>query len=166
MKRSNVWLSWFGLLKVLTRLLKGFVIFPNDQPISCAITNEKLLTGGFGPSPSIAAIGASWGACSKDRAGESFGQSSFGGGKIQVRTSSSSSTRRKQFRGEQFELFQAEAPTIAHAAASTTLAKQEPNHAGEPHHANAHAGAMPAHASAMPDAGAMPAHAGAMPANQ
>ena len=88
MKRSNVWLSWFGLLKVLTRLLKGFVIFPNDQPISRAITNEKLLTGGFEPSPSFTAIRASWGASSEDRSGGSFsGQSSFGGAKIQVGTS-------------------------------------------------------------------------------
>ena len=75
MKRSNVWLSWFGLLRVLTRLLKGFVIFPNDQPISCAITNEKLLTG---PWP-MAARG-------------DFGQRSTGGGKTKVGTAETTAT--------------------------------------------------------------------------
>ena len=32
-------------LKALTRLLKGFIIIPNDQPIPCTITNDKLPIG-------------------------------------------------------------------------------------------------------------------------
>jgi hypothetical protein len=34
-------------LKALTRLLKGFIINPNDKPIPCTITNDKLPEGVF-----------------------------------------------------------------------------------------------------------------------
>ena len=33
---------WLWLLKALTRLLKGFITVPNDQPHLCTLTNEKV----------------------------------------------------------------------------------------------------------------------------